>query len=633
MFAPSLILALTAVLVFSSVWTAPSRAVAAPAGTEYPSSWTVAGQTATGVTPSGVVVTATLTGPGTLSLSNSLVLTGPAASYFPATGTNQVLRVDIENCTAVCGSITYTFSSPVRVPVLHVGDTGAAMAGSINGVVTTVAYHDHPISLSAGSFAVDSPGSESSKMAITNGGATIGIQNPATQSAGSDLTFPSCDAFGCGSYGITTSTSTVTSLAMDFGYGGTGTSQDAITLMLGFVPAPATVRIAKTSIDSTGTFSFSGMTNLSNTSDSLTTTVPGTPSASGQVNTVMNFQTAVSITEEPVPGFSFAGVSCLDSNAAITGNSTIDPAVSGTTVTIPGVNLVPDAAITCTFTNAANAPALSVVKSADKASLVKAGDVVGYSFLVTNTGNATVSDVAVGDVQAAPAGALAGPIACPVTVLAPQAQTICTGSYTVTQADIDHGSVADTATASGTGPGGAPVQSSPSSLSIPVTQAPALSVTKTAMLTDSNGDGLPDEGDTVRWQIAVKNAGNTTLTHVVLSDPTAGAPVCPKIALAPGEGMDCTVPTHTVSVTEASAGKVSNTATVSGEDPAGKVVSDTATADVVVRLAPVQSLGASLAYTGTVIGALVPWAAGAGAAGLILLLLVKRRRRITPGQE
>ncbi|MGO4653110.1 hypothetical protein AB4068_15610 [Arthrobacter sp. 2RAF22] len=41
----------------------------------------------------------------------------------------------LTGCTGNCGSLTYTFSRPVKSPVLHVGDMGAAMAGLVNGVV------------------------------------------------------------------------------------------------------------------------------------------------------------------------------------------------------------------------------------------------------------------------------------------------------------------------------------------------------------------------------------------------------------------------------------------------------------------------------------------------------------------
>ena len=78
----------------------------------------------------------------------------------------------------------------------------------------------------------------------------------------------------------------------------------------------------------------------------------------------------------------------------------------------------------------------------------QAGDTIQYSYLVTNTGNVTLTSVAVDDPTL-------GPTTCPTPAapgLAPGSAETCTADavYTVTQADVDRGSVTDTATATGT---------------------------------------------------------------------------------------------------------------------------------------------------------------------------------------
>ncbi len=114
-------------------------------------------------------------------------------------------------------------------------------------------------------------------------------------------------------------------------------------------------------------------------------------------------------------------------------------------------------------------PLLTVAKVGTPAANADAvGDLINYTFTVTNTGNVTVHDVGVADVPTAPAGPSsppecqslstpAGTCSGDTTTLAPGQSAKFTASYPVTQADLDHGSVADSATTSGLTPGDTPV--------------------------------------------------------------------------------------------------------------------------------------------------------------------------------
>ncbi|MGH1526693.1 DUF7507 domain-containing protein [Leifsonia sp. L25] len=128
------------------------------------------------------------------------------------------------------------------------------------------------------------------------------------------------------------------------------------------------------------------------------------------------------------------------------------------------------------------APAsLSLEKAADTATVSTVGQVVTYTFTVTNTGALTLNALSVADQQSAPAGALDAPPTCATTTLVPGASTTCTATYTVTQADLDHGSLADTAMASASPADGGPDVFSPfDALTIPANTTASLTVQKTA---------------------------------------------------------------------------------------------------------------------------------------------------------
>jgi uncharacterized repeat protein (TIGR01451 family) len=209
------------------------------------------------------------------------------------------------------------------------------------------------------------------------------------------------------------------------------------------------------------------------------------------------------------------------------------------------------------------------VKSATPAKVSKLGDVISYSFLVTNTGNVTLTKVSVTDSQVAPAGALTSGPTCPSLTLAVGASETCTGTYTVTQADFDNGSVNDSALASGIPPGGTtPVTSPPSKASVPAAQDPALTVVKTA-----SPATVSHAGDLVSLTFGVTNTGNVTLSHVTVTDtqtapagPLSSGPSCPQSTLVPGASETCTG-AYLVTQADVNNGKINDTAVASGLPP------------------------------------------------------------------
>ncbi|MCW5254232.1 DUF11 domain-containing protein, partial [Streptomyces sp. SHP 1-2] len=222
------------------------------------------------------------------------------------------------------------------------------------------------------------------------------------------------------------------------------------------------------------------------------------------------------------------------------------------------------------------APALAVVKSASASALV-AGDEITYSFTVTNTGNVTLTDVKIDEGEFTGSGDL-GAVDCPeegTASLAPGDTVTCTAVYTVTQADVDAGSVENSATATGTPPSGEPPVSPPSEVTVETDDAPGLSVVKSATTQE------PDKlvlGEEITYSFVVENTGNVTIKDVKVDegefsgDGDLGAMDCPAegtAALAPGEQMTCTA-SYTVTQADVDAGSITNSATATGVPPRGE---------------------------------------------------------------
>jgi hypothetical protein len=77
-------------------------------------------------------------------------------------------------------------------------------------------------------------------------------------------------------------------------------------------------------------------------------------------------------------------------------------------------------------------PAITLDKASTTTTVTQVGQVVPYTYLVTNTGNITLTGVTVTDDKVAT-------VSCPKTTLTPGESMTCTGSYTVTSGDFSAG--------------------------------------------------------------------------------------------------------------------------------------------------------------------------------------------------
>lgn len=202
------------------------------------------------------------------------------------------------------------------------------------------------------------------------------------------------------------------------------------------------------------------------------------------------------------------------------------------------------------------------------------GDVVTYTYTVTNTGNVTLDPVSVADDKL-------GTITLLATTLAPGASTTGTATLTLTQTLLDAGFETNTATATGTPPTGNNVTST-STRTVTFLTTPSIKVVKTFEWTTGNGSAV---GDVVTYTYTVTNTGNVTLDPVSVSDDKLGSITLSNTTLAPGEQ---TTGTATLTLTQdlLNQGSQTNTATATGTPPVGDNITDTSTRTVTFLTTP-----------------------------------------------
>jgi len=202
---------------------------------------------------------------------------------------------------------------------------------------------------------------------------------------------------------------------------------------------------------------------------------------------------------------------------------------------------------------------MSIIKSSstDPNSIDQIGDIISYDIIVTNTGNVTLSNIVVTDLNAVVSGG-------PVSTFAPGASAAFTATHTVTQADLDAGKVVNTASATGTFQDAINTPhtvATSDELIFIVTQAASISLNK---VSTTNPNTYDEVGDILTYDIILTNTGNVTLTDLVITDPAATVTGSPVASLAPGSSVTVTA-SHTVTQADLDSEIVTNSATVNAK--------------------------------------------------------------------
>ncbi|HLO15126.1 MAG TPA: hypothetical protein VK206_09875, partial [Anaerolineales bacterium] len=224
---------------------------------------------------------------------------------------------------------------------------------------------------------------------------------------------------------------------------------------------------------------------------------------------------------------------------------------------------------------------LTVQSQSGASTYSRVGEIINYNYVITNTGSSHLQGpVTVVD--------LPRQVSCPEintvgnkdNFLDQNESIICTSSYTITQTDIDTGSLTNLAIASA---GGLTSNQSGITLTRGSPQpSSVLILTKTA-----SSQTYGQAGQIITYNFVITNIGTAPIgpTQFTITDNKLGAPFnCgpAQTTLQPNQPLNCSV-NYTITPTDMSAANIVNTSTASG----GGQTSAPATATITNLVLPV----------------------------------------------
>ena len=289
------------------------------------------------------------------------------------------------------------------------------------------------------------------------------------------------------------------------------------------------------------------VTNTGNTTlNNVTVTDPQAPGCNRNLGTL-------------APGASADAYPCSLAGVPVSFTNRAD--VVGTSPANTQVTASDTAPVTVLTTTGGGSPAIALIKTVPTPECPRPGDSVIYRFEIRNTGDQTLTQIALNDPL------LGGAVTLPATTL-PAGQTmVATKAYTLTAANIDAGQLANSATVSSRAPSGLAVNNTG--------QAVMMLEPCADVLLEKDGPATAQVGEQITYTFTVTNTGNVTLTNVRIFDERLGISgllVNPS-TLAPNQKGTATA-TYTVTEADAEAREILNTAFVRARTPGDTEIDD-----------------------------------------------------------
>lgn len=227
---------------------------------------------------------------------------------------------------------------------------------------------------------------------------------------------------------------------------------------------------------------------------------------------------------------------------------------------------------------------------------IPVGTVITYNLHIENTIDSRVKlDTVTDEVVPGPASSVASCLNGGPTFKGRGSYINCPTTHTVTQADIDRGSITDLATACGTPEGGTQGCSSGS-----FTIHLAGEAAEVGLVTAASPPTFFEAGQTITYTYHVTNTGGTPLDDIAVTDSALGPVSCPLSTLAEGESESCTA-THITTEADVDAGQITSSAVVTATGRGRRVShADSAAVDlepppglVIFKSASVPEFGAA----------------------------------------